>query len=61
MTARMIDKVWTGIFYAVAAAVIGLLIFFLPLCCRKERGFGNLSFCSDGRAIRKRAVALVRS
>ncbi|NNU82992.1 phosphate ABC transporter permease PstA [Geobacillus sp. BMUD] len=44
MTARMIDKVWTGIFYAVAVAVIGLLIFFFAVVLSKGAGFWQPEF-----------------
>ncbi len=39
MNARTVNKVWTGIFYAVAALVVALLVFLVFEILQKGWGF----------------------
>lgn len=44
MTSRVVDKVWTSIFYVIAAFVISLLIFFFVTVLSKGWGFWQPDF-----------------
>lgn len=61
MNARTVNKVWTGIFYAVAALVVALLVFLVFEILQKGWGFGILISCLENQAIQELVVGLVRS
>ncbi|RXC02034.1 phosphate ABC transporter, permease protein PstA, partial [Escherichia coli] len=44
MNARTVNKVWTGIFYAVAALVVALLVFLVFEILQKGWGFWDPNF-----------------
>jgi phosphate transport system permease protein len=44
MASRMVDKVWTGVFYVVAAFVVGLLVLFFATILSKGWGFWQPDF-----------------
>ena len=61
MNARTVNKVWTGIFYAVAALVVALLVFLVFEILQKGWGFWDLISCLENQAIQDLVVGLVRS
>lgn len=61
MNARTVNKVWTGIFYAVAALVVALLVFLVFEILQKGWGFGILISCLENQVIQELVVGLVRS
>ena len=53
MNARTVNKVWTGIFYAVAALVVALLVFLVFEILQKGWGFGILISCLENQVIQE--------
>ena len=60
MNARTVNKVWTGIFYAVAALVVALLVFLVFEILQKGWGFGILISCLENQVIQELVVGLVQ-
>ena len=61
MNARTVNKVWTGIFYAVAALVVALLVFLVFEILQRDGVFGILISCLENQVIQELVVGLVRS
>ena len=59
MNARTVNKVWTGIFYAVAALVVALLVFLVFEILQRDGDFGILISCLENQAIQELVVGLV--
>ena len=60
MNARTVNKVWTGIFYAVAALVVAMLVFLVFEILQKGWGFGILISCLENQVIQELVVGLVQ-
>ena len=60
MNARTVNKVWTGIFYAVAALVVALLVFLVFEILQRDGDFGILISCLENQAIQELVVGLVQ-